>query len=157
MPGGQAGVAQAIWLLVFPRAGLVNAYILLTSSVLKKQKQKQTNNSTKSTSNIPVWSRGHQEVAGIHTCIAALCCGSHRGNLSKLYRASELGSREGWSKHFRSGFCKRRVLSLNPWAWQLALEGAGEQMIAAPLASLLWLSSVLPPLLPPSPWSPLTL
>lgn len=30
-------------------------------------------------------------------------------------------------------------------------------MIAAPLASLLWLSSVLPPLLPPSPWLPLTL
>lgn len=37
--------------------------------------------------------------------------------------ASKLGSREGWSKHFRSGFCKRRVLRMNPWAWQLALEG----------------------------------
>lgn len=48
--------------------------------------------------------------------------------------ASKLGSREGWSKHFRSGFCKRTVLRLNPWACS---GRRGKQMIAAPLSSIL--------------------
>lgn len=67
--------------------------------------------------------------------------------LWELWRESQQVSwaaGRGWSKHFRTGFCKRRVLRLNSWAWQLALEGEGSkwlQPLRSPYALALLCSS----------------
>lgn len=82
----------------------------LHSSNIISVKKKSPNNNTKSTSNVPVWSRGHQEVAVPTHALLLSVLGAMEGTSASW--ASDLGSRDGWSKHFKSGFCKT-VLRLN--------------------------------------------
>lgn len=125
MPGGQARVAQATWLLAFPRAWLVNIYIPLTLPTLKKKTTKKTTQRIPQMSLCGAPSGPSGGFRYLHIALLLSTAGTMEETSAD--RAGELGSTEGWNTDFRSGFHKRRGLRLHPWARQLVLEGRGSK------------------------------